>query len=67
VACGWSWWGYNKHWKTFEPIHIKGCLGQYKTMFDSEMLAIANMMGFVNQNEIRGNRTISSDAQVVIA
>jgi ribonuclease HI len=50
-----------------ELVHKKGCLGQYKTAFDGEMEAIADIMDFVNQNEIPGDLTIHSDAQAAIA
>jgi hypothetical protein len=48
-------------------VHNKGYLGQYKTTFDSEMEAIADIIEFINQNEIPGNLTIYSDAQATIA
>jgi ribonuclease HI len=50
-----------------ELVHIKGCLGRYETVFDGEMEAIADIMEFVNQNEIPGDLTIHSDAQAAIA
>jgi hypothetical protein len=50
-----------------ELVHNKACLGQYKTAFDSEMEAIADIVEFINQNEIRGDLTIHSDAQAAIA
>jgi ribonuclease HI len=50
-----------------EVVHNKGCLGQYETAFDGEMEAIADIMEFVNQNEIPGDLTIHSDAQAAIA
>jgi ribonuclease HI len=50
-----------------ELVPNKGCLGQYKTAFDGEMEAIANIMEFVNQNEILGDLTIHSNTQVAIA
>jgi ribonuclease HI len=67
AAFGWSLRGYNKQGKTVELVHNKGCLGQYETAFDGEMEAIADIMEFVNQNEIRGDLTIHSDAQAAIA
>jgi ribonuclease HI len=67
AAFGWSLPGYNKQGKTVELVHNKGCLGQYETAFDCEMEAIADIMEFVNQNEIRGDLTIHSDAQAAIA
>jgi hypothetical protein len=54
AAFGWSLRGYNKQGKTVELVHNKGCLGQYETAFDGEMEAIADIMEFVNQNEIPG-------------
>jgi ribonuclease HI len=50
-----------------ELVHNKGCLGQYETAFDGEMEAIADIMEFINQNEIPGDLTIHSDAQAAIA
>jgi hypothetical protein len=50
-----------------ELVHNKGCLGQYETAFDDEMEAIADIMEFVNQNEIPGDLTIHSDSQAAIA
>jgi ribonuclease HI len=50
-----------------ELVHNKGCLGQYETAFESEMEAIADIMEFVNENEIPGDLTIHSDAQAAIA
>jgi hypothetical protein len=59
--------GINKQGKTVELVHNKGCLGQYETAFDGDMEAIADIMEFVNQNEIPGDLTIHSDAQAAIA
>jgi hypothetical protein len=50
-----------------ELVPNKGCLGQYETAFDGEMEAIADIMEFVNQNEIPRDLTIHSDAQAAIA
>jgi ribonuclease HI len=50
-----------------ELAHNKGCIGKYETAFDGEMEAIANIMAFLNQNEIPGDLTIHSDAQAAIA
>jgi hypothetical protein len=47
-------------------VHNKGCLGQYETAFDGGMEAIADIMEFVNRNEIPGDLTIYSDAQAAI-
>jgi hypothetical protein len=55
AAFGWSLRGYNKQGKTLELVHNKGCLGQYETALDGEMEAIADIMEFVNQNEIPGD------------
>jgi hypothetical protein len=67
AAFGWSLHGYNKQGKTVELVHNKGCLGQYEAEFDGEMEAIANIMEFVNENEIPGDLTIHSGAQAAIA
>jgi hypothetical protein len=61
AAFGWPLRGYNTQGKTMELVHNKGCLGQYETAFEGEMEAIADIMEFVNQNEIRGDLTIHSD------
>jgi hypothetical protein len=66
-AFGWSLRGYNTQGKTVELVPNKGCRGQYETACDGEMEAIADIMEFVNQNEIRGDLTIDSDAQAAIA
>jgi hypothetical protein len=57
----WSLHSYSKQGKPVELVHNKGCLGQYETMFNGEMEAIADIMEFVNQNEIPGNLIIHSD------
>jgi hypothetical protein len=44
--------GYSKNGKLVELVPNKGCLGQYKTAFDGEMEAIAEIMEFGNQIEI---------------
>jgi hypothetical protein len=67
AAFGWSLRGYNKQGKTVELVQNKGCRGQYKTAFDGEMEAIADIMEFVNQKEMPSDLTIHSDAQAVIA
>jgi hypothetical protein len=67
AAFGWSLGGYSKNSKLVELAYNKGCLGQYETGFDGEMEAIADVMEFVNQNEIPGDLTIYSDAQAAIA
>jgi hypothetical protein len=67
AAFGWSLRGYNKHGKTVELVHNKGWLGQYETAFEGKMEAIADIMEFVNQNEIPGNLMIHSDAQAASA
>jgi alkyl hydroperoxide reductase subunit AhpC len=43
-----------------------GSLVEFETAFDAEMEAIANIMEYVIDNEISGNITIDSDAQVAI-
>jgi hypothetical protein len=53
--------------KPWKLVHNKRCLGQYETAFDGEMEAIADIMEFVNQNEIRGDLTIYSDPEAAIA
>jgi ribonuclease HI len=63
----WSLRGYNQQGKTVELVYHKGCLDQYETAFDGEMEAIADIMEFVNQNEIPDDLTIHSDAQAAIA
>jgi hypothetical protein len=50
-----------------ELVHNKGCLGQYDTAFDGKIEAIADIVDFVNQNEIPGDVTIDSDVQATIA
>jgi hypothetical protein len=67
AAFGWSLRGYNMKGKPVELMHNKGCLGQYETAFDGEVEAIADIMEFVNQNEIPVDPTIHSDAQAAIA
>jgi hypothetical protein len=66
AAFGWSLWGYDKQGKTVELVHNKVCLGQYETAFDGEMEAIADIMEFVNQNEIPGDLTFHSNTQAAI-
>jgi purine nucleoside permease len=50
-----------------ELVYNKGCISQYETTFDSEMETIADIMGFRNQNQIRGDLTIHPDVQAKIA
>jgi hypothetical protein len=50
-----------------ELVYNKGYLGQYETAFDGEIEAIADIMEFVNQNEIPGDLTIYYDALAAIA
>jgi ribonuclease HI len=66
AAFGWSLRGYSKQGKPVEPVHNKGCLGQYETAFDGKTEAIADIMEFVNKG-IPGDLTIHSDAQAAIA
>jgi hypothetical protein len=67
AAFGWSLRSYNKQGKQVELEHNQGCLGEFETAFDGEMEAIADMMGFVDANQIPGDLTIHSDAQAAIA
>jgi hypothetical protein len=59
--------GVQHTYKPVELVHYTGCLGQYDPAFDGEMEAIADIMEFVNQNEIPKDLTIHSDAQAAIA
>jgi hypothetical protein len=48
--------------KTVELVPNKGYFGQYHTAFHGEIEAIADIMDFVNQNEIPEDLTFYSDA-----
>jgi hypothetical protein len=64
------WWSlriYNKQGKRVELEHNQGCLGEFETAFDREMETIADIMDFVDANQIPGDLTIHSDAQAAIA
>jgi hypothetical protein len=50
-----------------ELVPNKGCLGEYGTAFDGEMEEIADIMDYVNDNQIPGDLTIHSVAQAAIA
>jgi hypothetical protein len=67
AAFGQSLHAYNDQGKQEEVEYNKGCLGEFETAFDGEVEAIANLMEFVIDNEIPGDLTIHSDAQVAIA
>jgi hypothetical protein len=53
--------------KPWKLVHNKRCLGQYETVYDGETEAIADIMEFVNQNEICVDLMIHSDPQAAIA
>jgi hypothetical protein len=52
AAFGWLLRSYNKQGKQVELEHNQGCLGEFETAFDGEMEAIADIMDFVDANQI---------------
>jgi hypothetical protein len=53
--------------KILELEHNQGCFGEFETAFDGEMEAMADIMEFVDSNQIPGDLTIHSDAQAAMA
>jgi hypothetical protein len=52
AAFGWSLRSYNKQGNLVELEHNQGCLGEFETACDGEIGAIADIMDFVDSNQI---------------
>jgi ribonuclease HI len=59
--------GFNSKGKQDEIAWNKGCLGEFETAFDGEIEAIADILEYINRNQIPGDVIIHSDAQGAIA
>jgi hypothetical protein len=53
--------------KQVELTYNQGCLREFKTAFDGEMEAMADIMDYVYANQIPGYLTTHSDAKAAIA
>jgi hypothetical protein len=58
---------FNSKGKQHEIAWNKGCLGEFETAFDGEVEAIADILQYMNRNQIPGDVAIRSDAQAAIA
>jgi ribonuclease HI len=67
AAFGWSLRGYNDQGKEVELDCNTASLGEFETVFDGEMEAIADIMESAIDNQIPGDLTIHSDAQAAIS
>jgi hypothetical protein len=63
----WTLLEFNSKGKQHEIGWNKGCLWEFETVFDGEVEAIADILEYINRNQILGDVTIHSDAQAATA